>query len=97
MASYRKTFDGGYLLQIRQRTITSHARLIMKEARNGLFTETPSLNGNGRLARCYVFTVNVRVLSFYYSRISNRDSVFQRGPERACFCTQYFISILSDD
>ena len=48
----------------------------MKEARNGLFTETPSLNGNGRLARCYGFTVNVRVLSFYYSRISNRDSVY---------------------
>jgi hypothetical protein len=69
----------------------------MKEARNGLFTETPSPNGNGRLARCYGFTVNVRVSSFYYSRISNRDSVFQRGPERACFRTQYSISTLSDD
>jgi hypothetical protein len=35
------------------------------EARNGFSTETRSLNGNGRRALCFGFTVNVRVPPFF--------------------------------
>ena len=36
----------------------------MREARNGFSTETRFLNGNGRQARCFGFTVNVRIFPF---------------------------------
>jgi hypothetical protein len=67
----------------------------MREARNGLFKETRSLNGNGRRARCFGFTVNVRVSFPLHFRISNGGSVLQRGRERVFFRTHHSILPLS--
>jgi hypothetical protein len=67
----------------------------MKEARNGLFRETHSLNGNGRRARCFGFMVNVRDSFPLHFCISNEGSVLQRGRERVFFRTHHFITPLS--
>jgi hypothetical protein len=67
----------------------------MREARNGFSTETRSLNGNGR-ARCFGFTVNVRVSPFRFW-VSNEDSALQRGQERQLFRMHYSAPTLSGD
>jgi hypothetical protein len=50
----------------------------MREARNGLSRETRSLNGSGRRARCFGFTVNVRVSFPLHFRIYN-GALFYSG------------------
>jgi hypothetical protein len=63
----------------------------MKEARNGLSTETRSPNGNGRV-RCFGFTVNVRASHFHF-RVSNGGSTAGSGKtilSYALFCSYPF-------
>jgi hypothetical protein len=60
----------------------------MRDAPNGLSTETRSLNGNRRRVLCFGFIVNVRVSPFH-PRVSDGDLVLQRGQERQFFRTHH--------
>jgi hypothetical protein len=71
------------------------ARPTIRGVRSGLSMGTRSVNGNGRWARCFGFTANVRISLSPLSPVFISGSVLQQGQEKLYFRAHHSILPLS--